>query len=250
LAARELHEAALHHVEHRRAREPAQHRGAADGERERRQRQVPEVLEQALAERHPAAGGKEPDAQREAEDQHDAEPEIGDGHAEQAHGQRRAVGEAAPARAAQHAERDAEQRGAQRGEQRELERDGEAVEDHATDRLVLAEVDAEVAAHGAGQPADVLRGQRLVEVEGLAQRADALRRGLVAQHGHGGVAGTSRMRPKIQHAHAEQQRHRQQEPAGRVDHQEIQVSSNFSSSDGYGTEPARSASSSTSGSRC
>src|SRR5262249_58744595 len=88
----------------------------------------------------------------------------------------------------------------------------------------------------AGQRAQILRRQRLVEVEGLAQRADALGRGLVAQHGHGGVARHQPHEAEDQHAHAEQQRHRQQEPAGRVQHQEIQVSSNFSSSDGDGTE--------------
>ena len=180
--------------------------------------------------------GKQPDAERQAEDQHDAEPEIGNGNAEQADGQRRAIGEAAAPGAAEQAERDADQRGAQRGEQRQLDGDGEAVEDHAADRLVLAEVEAEIAAQRAGQPAQVLGGQRLVQMEGFAQRADALGRGLVAEDGDGRVAGHQAHEGEDQHAHAEQQRHRQQEPAGRVDHQESQVSSNLSSSDGYGTE--------------
>ena len=111
----------------------------------------------------------------------------------------------------QQAERHADQRGAQRGEQRQLERDGQAIEDHAADRLVLAEVDAEVAAQRRPpSQREYCVEQRLVEVEGLAQGADALGRGLVAEDGDRGIARHQPHEPEDEHAHAEQQRHRQQ----------------------------------------
>ena len=50
----------------------------------------------------------------------------------------------------------------------QLEGDGQPVEDHPPDRLVLAEVEAEVAPGGAAEPAQVLLGHGLVEVELLA----------------------------------------------------------------------------------
>jgi len=58
---------------------------------------------------------------------------------------------------------------------------------------------------------DVLR-HRLVQVEGLAERGHPLGGGLVAQHRDRGIAGHQAHEREDQHAHAQQQRHRQGQP--------------------------------------
>ena len=177
-----------------------------------------EVLDGALGEGHEAARGQEAGPERDEQDQHDAEPEVGQGDAEEPDGERRAIGGAAPpAAAAEQPERHADQRGGERGEQRQLERDGQAVEDHPADRLVLAKVEAEVAARDPAEPGEVLARERLVEVEGLAQRPDRVGGGLVAEDGDRGVAGDEPHEPEDEHAHPEQERHGQHQPARRVD---------------------------------
>jgi hypothetical protein len=176
-----------------------------------------EIVGRALHERHEPARGQEPEPERHEQDQHDAQPEVRDGDAHQADGERRAVGQSAPVAAAQQAEGHADQRGADGGEERELDGDGEPVEDHPADRLVLSEVQAKVAPRDPGEPGEVLAREGLVQMEFLAEGADRLRGGLVAEDGDGGIAGDEPHEPEHEHAHPEEQRHGQGEPAGRID---------------------------------
>ena len=75
----------------------------------------------------------------------------------------------------------------------------------SADRLVLAEVEAEVAAHNARRAsARYWRGSGSSRWKALAQRADALGRGLVAEHDDRGIAGDQPHEPEHEQAHPEQ----------------------------------------------
>src|SRR5439155_17142954 len=133
-----------------------------------------------------------------------------------ADGQGRAIRDAAAPAAAEQSERHADERGRRAREQRELERDREAIEDHAPDRLVLAEVEPEVAARDAREPPYILLRHRLVEVKRLAQRLDPFWRGLVSEHDDRRIPGHEPHEPEDEQAHAKQERDREEQPPRRV----------------------------------
>src|SRR5262249_56038590 len=175
------HRLAQRDVADRGTAESSEDGGAAQGERQRRQHEVLRILRGTLGNWNEAAGRQQPRAQREAQHQHDAEPEVWDRDSDETDGERSAVGEPATPGTTEQAQRNADQSGADACENRELQGHREAIEDHPTDRLVLTEVHAKVAPHDPGEPPHVLLRQRLVEGKRFAPRPPPPPRGPVAQ---------------------------------------------------------------------
>ena len=207
----------MHHVEHRRAREPSERRRTARRQGERRERQVPEVLERCLGERHEAARRHDARRQRQDENQHDAEPEVRERDAEEPERQGGPVGGAASPRARPgvRAARRSAPRPARRAAVSSIVTGSRSTIMRPIGSFWRKSMPKSPRTTPASQRS-VLRRQRLVEVEGLAHRTDALGRRLVAEDHDGRIARDHAHEPEDQHAHAEQQRRGQREPPHHV----------------------------------
>jgi hypothetical protein len=117
-----------------------------------------EVAQRVLEQRHEARGGQQVEPHREEEDEHDSQPEAGDGDAAQGHG----VGQEIPDRIAAHGREDAGRDGDPDGDDQretgELDRDRELHRHRLDHRLPRPDRLAQIAPERSPEPAEVLQG--------------------------------------------------------------------------------------------
>ena len=147
-----------------------------DGEDERREHQVLELIEQrAVADRVASRRRQPPQLDREEQLQDEGEPEHGHRDAQERSRRGGEVEEAVLPHRAVDTERDRDHRREDERHRHQLDRRGEPLGDHLAHRTSGREADSEVAAQHRRQPADVLDRHRLIEAEALPERFDHLR---------------------------------------------------------------------------
>jgi len=177
---------------------------------------VAHVADGVVGERDPAAGRQKTGAEREQQDQHDPEPEVGDRHADQPDRERGPIRASPSAGPREETQRHPRQRGGRGGESRQLDSHREASPDHLADRLVLAEIEPEVSDERPAEPPEVLASDGLVQVEGLPEGGHRLRRRLVAEDDQRRVPGDQAHEDEDEQAHAHQEGRDEEEPPGDI----------------------------------
>ena len=122
-------------------------------------------------------------------DQHEAEPEAGDGLSEHGPAHPEIVDEGAPMRGREDADGNGDGEGEEERGQSQLEGSGEPLQDETHGVAPVAQRLAEIAAGRAREKAAVLHGQRIVEAEALAKLVDVLGLDIHGQEEKDGIAG-------------------------------------------------------------
>ena len=143
------------------------------------------------------------EAHGEEIDQHEAEPEAGDGLAEHGRAHAEVVEEGAPACRGEDADGNGEDEGEKEGHPPELQGGGQPLQHEAEGVTPIAERFAEVAAHRLRHEARVLHGEGIVEAQALPRLVDVLGLDVHGEEQEHGIPG----QPHEEEHHGEGQEH-------------------------------------------